>query len=445
MLWLCLRLPQLPVEVLAGTRTNERLPRLERIASARLAVWAQQWSSHVHAVPPALAAPEPGDSHDALLWLEIGGSLKLFGGVHPLCHEVAAAVRQLAYQAELGVAPTPRAALLLTMGGGARTLPARVVTGLEELPPRLAPLPLEWLALPEAVHVALRSSGLRRVGEVLALPMSAVARRFGPAVSRYLQQLTGALPDPLPRATLPRRFQAQAEFAGEVHDSSALLFPLQRLFQELQGYLRARDSALQRCTLRLQHAPRHADTGITLSAAQPTRAAGDWLALARERLAALQLAAPVRTLWLEAEQFVPPAVLQGDFFSRERESAQQLQQVLDRLRARLGSDAVQQAVLRADHRPERAWQCGVAGLAALPAGESVAPASAARPCWLLPEPEIIAAPATLLAGPERIESGWWDGGDVARDYYLARTATGARHWVFQDLRSRRWYLQGLWA
>jgi protein ImuB len=62
---------------------------------------------------------------------------------------------------------------------------------------------------------------------------------------------------------------------------------------------------------------------------------------------------------------------------------------------------------------------------------------------LLPEPEIIAAPATLLAGPERIESGWWDGGDVARDYYLARTEAGARHWVFQNLRSRRWYLQGL--
>jgi protein ImuB len=54
-------------------------------------------------------------------------------------------------------------------------------------------------------------------------------------------------------------------------------------------------------------------------------------------------------------------------------------------------------------------------------------------------------PAQLLTGPERIESGWWDGGDVARDYYLARSTDGAQQWVFQDLRSHAWFLQGLWS
>jgi protein ImuB len=50
-----------------------------------------------------------------------------------------------------------------------------------------------------------------------------------------------------------------------------------------------------------------------------------------------------------------------------------------------------------------------------------------------------------VAGPERIESGWWDHGDLARDYYLARGADGTRQWVYQDLRSGAWYLHGLWA
>jgi protein ImuB len=54
-------------------------------------------------------------------------------------------------------------------------------------------------------------------------------------------------------------------------------------------------------------------------------------------------------------------------------------------------------------------------------------------------------PTQLLAGPERIESGWWDGGDVARDYYLARGGDGARLWVYQDLRSGCWHLHGYWA
>jgi protein ImuB len=64
---------------------------------------------------------------------------------------------------------------------------------------------------------------------------------------------------------------------------------------------------------------------------------------------------------------------------------------------------------------------------------------------LLPEPLAITAPQAVLSGPERVESGWWDGGDVARDYYLVRGSDGARQWVFQDLRSHQWFLHGLWS
>jgi protein ImuB len=37
----------------------------------------------------------------------------------------------------------------------------------------------------------------------------------------------------------------------------------------------------------------------------------------------------------------------------------------------------------------------------------------------------------ILTGPERIESGWWDGGDVRRDYYMVETGDGQRAWVFR--------------
>jgi protein ImuB len=37
----------------------------------------------------------------------------------------------------------------------------------------------------------------------------------------------------------------------------------------------------------------------------------------------------------------------------------------------------------------------------------------------------------ILAGPERIESGWWDGSDVRRDYYVIETTAGQRAWVFR--------------
>jgi protein ImuB len=51
----------------------------------------------------------------------------------------------------------------------------------------------------------------------------------------------------------------------------------------------------------------------------------------------------------------------------------------------------------------------------------------------------------LLRGPERIESGWWDRCDAARDYYIARREDGAWLWVYRDLVTHAWYLQGLWT
>jgi protein ImuB len=82
--------------------------------------------------------------------------------------------------------------------------------------------------------------------------------------------------------------------------------------------------------------------------------------------------------------------------------------------------------------------------------------------WLLDAPLAISLPdmqeghqnqsgLVLEHGPERIESGWWDGRGVARDYYVARQPRGASHphgaklWVFQERQSKRWYLHGVFA
>jgi protein ImuB len=53
---------------------------------------------------------------------------------------------------------------------------------------------------------------------------------------------------------------------------------------------------------------------------------------------------------------------------------------------------------------------------------------------------------TLEPDRERIESGWWDDGDVRRDYFVARTRTGARLWVYRELTdSCCWFLHGVFG
>ncbi len=45
-------------------------------------------------------------------------------------------------------------------------------------------------------------------------------------------------------------------------------------------------------------------------------------------------------------------------------------------------------------------------------------------------------------GPERIETGWWRGPMVARDYYRVETTAGRRFWLFRDLRGGKWFIHG---
>ena len=429
MLWLCILLPQ-----------------LEQAALHNLALWALQWSSQVSPRWPA----DDGSANDgddaALLWLEIGASRQLFGDAAALRTRLAGELATLGYRARLGIAPTPQGAALLARAGHS----GQAIT-LSALRALLQPLPLRLLALTSAQQQALRSTGLETIGELLELPAAALARRFGPDTSHYLQRLCGQAPEPLRMLRVPPQFSSRCEFSFALTDTTALLFPLQRLLAGLQGYLRSLDQAVQRYTLRLEHRQRAA-TCVEIGLARPTRAAAQLLTLARERLAALTLAAPVQALSVEAQEFLQPLVLQMDCFSHSAQHSEQLHTTIDRLVARLGGAAVQTLRVAADHRPERAWSALAAqpysATAAVPV-TAAAPATAdlplLRPCWLLPQPRNIEMPQQLLAGPERIESGWWDGADIARDYYLARGTAGARWWVYRDLRSGAWHLHGLWA
>jgi protein ImuB len=70
-----------------------------------------------------------------------------------------------------------------------------------------------------------------------------------------------------------------------------------------------------------------------------------------------------------------------------------------------------------------------------------------RPLWLLKHALPLRGPAPrILAGPERIESGWWDGGDARRDYYVVQTRDGQHAWAYlAPGASDGWMLHGWFA
>jgi protein ImuB len=259
--------------------------------------------------------------------------------------------------------------------------------------------------------------GLRRLRELRALPRASLLRRFPAAVVEQLDRLHGDAPCTLGWYRPPDRFEARIEFDYDVESSQALLFPLRRLTADLAAFLRSRDGGVQRFSLWLEHERTH-DSEVVVGLLSPEREASVLFELARGRLERAGVPAPVRGLQLRAidlPRFVPESA--GLFDVRARQHLPWLQ-LQERLRARLGDAAVRSPAWCADHRPERV----PTGVDAKPPSHCAMPR---RPGWLLPAPAVCRDRlGTVLAGPERIESGWWDGGDTRRDYYVADTAAG---------------------
>jgi len=275
--------------------------------------------------------------------------------------------------------------------------------------------------LPESVATALVRSGLRTLGSVFALARESLARRFPPEVLMHLDAIRGRHVPPLAYFQPPDRFEARIEFEYEVESSMALLFPLRRLTHDLATFLSSRDGGVQRFVLKFGH-ERFPDSELVVGLLTPERDASVLFDLARSRLDHVRLPAGTRGMTLLAEELPPFVPKARDLFDTRPQQAMPWEQLCERLRARLGDDAVQAVSVQADHRPERASS---------PSAMSVLPPTLPlRPAWLLPQPiPLRGFGMEIVSGPERIESGWWDG-DVRRDYYIVRTREGQRAWAF---------------
>jgi len=394
----------------------------ERRAIQAIASWSHQFTSDVCF-----------DSARWTLWLEVGASLRYFNGLSRVFAQVRDGIAQLGYSAYCGIAPTLEAAALLAHHPD--VLP---ILNTSELHPKLSPLPLASLDIGAKVIEQLHVTGLRTLEDLLAIPSDALARRFGEGLPNYLAHLLGHRADVRRRHRNPQIYRRRLNFIEPIESLEGLLFPLRRALQEFEGYLRGRDKAIQELTVTLRHRG-SAETGLKLVTTAPQRDATCLFALLRERLERTQLPDAVTEVLLFADTFVEPQISQGDFFDDHQRRNADWSALLDKLRARLGADAVRRLGLRDDHRPENAW-CIASGGATAEIGE----ACPDRPLWLL-DPTPVTELPQLLGAPERIEAGWWEGEDSSRDYYLARTAEGARWWLYRDASNNRWYLQGLWA
>ncbi len=445
----------------------------ERRALESVAAWMQQFTPSVSLQSDLAFDAFDDDPSSCGLLAEVAPSLRYFGGFRALFGRVRDGLHSLGYRVRIGAAPTASAAWLL-----ARHCDASFAS-TAHLEQRIGALPARLLARTRAQRELLDSIDVRRVCDLLALPRAAIARRLGGALLDELDRALGRLPEPRRWFEAPPEFDLRIELLAHVEHAEALVFAARRLLDPMAGWLGARHGAIRAFTLHVEH-DEHDDTLIEIRLADPTRDSERLLALLRERLSVTRLPEAAHTLRLRCADIVVLGDSSGELFPTPGAASENLRRLIERLQARLGPARVQRLRLAADHRPEAAYRIepiDASGLAvdrapAMLRPETLRPetskpqrtpspdasppaASLPRPLWLLDRPIALSernnrpwwhSPLRLLAGPERIEGGWWDDSLMQRDYFIAEDDEHALYWIYRERSAtdgrRGWFVQG---
>jgi len=393
--------------------------------------------------------------------MEVEASARLFGGKRRLVERIREESPDLGVR-QLSWAPTSLAAVAIARAGRSNGFGKP----LDQL---LDALPLETLTAVAAHGATLARLGCQTLGQVRALPRGGLSRRFDAELLAALDQAYGLRPEAHTWIELAETFSAKLELMARVELAPALLFGARRLMLQMSGWLAARHCGVNAFTLRWCHdamRSRAAGDGgeMTVRTAQPTRDIEHLTRLLAEHLAKIQLLAPVGDLELLAVEVHSMEEKSQPLFPEPQQAGESLALVLERIAARLGPERVLRPVVTEDHRIE--WMSHwtpAPGPRPRKLNRSV---DIPQPTFVLPEPLKLATRGErplyqgllqLLAGPHRVEGGWWDRAtedgeqrtrNVARDYWVALSEHAGVLWIFQTRLAddeTAWFLHGVFA
>ncbi|WP_342759021.1 DNA polymerase Y family protein [Paracoccus sp. S3-43] len=429
-------------------RTVPAQPQADSAALSRLMFWARRWG-------PFSAT----DGEDGLV-VDTTGTAHLFGGEESLLSDMQARLGRAGLTARVAMAPNWGAAWGLARFG----VGGAVCRDLADL----HPLPLAALRLSAETLLLLRRLGLRRIGDLAAIPRPPLMRRFARAPAwdnplTRLDQAMGRLAEPLVAPDPPPNVVVEARLAEPVLDPTDWL---PGLIGDLAAKMAEHDLGCRRLCLSVFRVDGERGD-IRVSTAAPSREAAHLLRLFNGRLEGLDPGYGFDLIRLAAEATEPLAKAQVGL-DGSADAALHLSRLIDRLTARFGAGAVSRPVPVESHIPERSQ-----ARASPMRDDPPPPPRPDRPIRLFDPPEEVRVlyavpdgpPALFLwrrqriavarhAGPERIAPEWWrDGpGTRLRDYFRIEDTVGRRLWLYREgLPGNgrggmpRWFIHGVFA
>ena len=410
---------------LTKLRAFIRNHQAEQHALVKLATQAIYWSPNVVV-------------HSSGLLLEIAGSLRLYGGLNPLLAEIKSWINRQYSCVHLAITPTPSSAMLC-----ARHSSSVLIINQTRLVASISQIPVDLLELNQHQQKLLQQIGIQKIGALLRLPRSGLARRLGPAILNMLDRLTGVEADPQITFIPSYRFEETMECLPARTQVEQLMPWAKILVQALVSQLLHTCKHVNQIDWLLHHADQP-PTPITLRLTDERYGEKSLLELTHLAFDAIHLTDAVKKITLCATPLRHIGEQNSSLFSATDMDTWPI--LLDRLRHRLGNQQVLGLRTHAEYRPEHAWSfCE-------PGETDPKHQYAPRPLWLFLKPHILEVidgnpyfhgPLEVAKEYERIVSGWWDTFPVRRDYYHARNNHHIDLWIFRELNTGHWFAHGI--
>ena len=443
-------------------------PASDRETLENLANWCEQFS-------PLVGLEDAAEPTSLLL--DITGLALLFGPEQQLLAKIAQQLRERGYQARLGLGETIGQAWAMASHGVSEN--DQQIPNPKSQIPNCSPLPPAALRLPGETLDLLDELGITTIGQLQALPRSALASRFGDVLARRLNQFEGKAKEVIIAHHADQPFTASWSLEHPTDKSEVVDQVLEILVGRLCGQLdeQNRGAVQVECHVRVVDRHEHqqkptATEMFTLGLYQPTACDVHLLQLLHLQWEGRRWPGLVSDIRLQAVTTAPLEVKQAELFpDQQRERQRKLALLVDRLSSRLGRDRVLSPTPHSDALPERAVEYAPAVeqrskvKQSRKKGSSRAgygtPAGLSRPLQLYDPPIPVEALAVVPDGPprrfqfhrwrhnvvrqwgpERIETSWWRGRTIRRDYWRVETESGGRFWLFRRQEDGHWFLHG---
>nr|WP_295932996.1 DNA polymerase Y family protein [uncultured Dyadobacter sp.] len=400
------------------------------------------------------------DLPDGLV-LDATGCAHLWGGETPYLKDITSRLKTSGYDVRGAMADTIGAAWAIS-----RYSHMFPIIAQGQQMDALLPLPPNALRLPPDVVEKLVKLGLYQIKNFISMPRAVLRRRFGQTILDQLGKALAHTHEAFEPVRPIEPFQERLPSLEPIRTATGIEIALRKLLEKLCARLAAEDKGLRQAILtcyRIDGETRQVEIGTS----GPSCSVVHLFKLFELKISSIEPALGIELFLLDAPVVEPMPAAQEALWNLNSSNKQiAIAELVDRLRARAGTDVVHRYLPAEHHWPERAI---VEASSLIDQPQTHWRTDQPRPVQLLKQPERIEVSAPIpdyppmvfrynntvhkimrADGPDRIEQEWWIADGLHRDYYLVEDENGNRYWIFRlghygDAQNPEWFIHGFFA